>query len=229
MLSDLVWKFSRFARGKRAAIFRDHFEISKDTKLLDLGSENGQNVFNLLSGCDYDPKNIFIADIDPDALEQGHEDFGFSKVLIAENEPLPFPDKFFDIVFCSSVIEHVTIPKSQLWNVRSGREFRQRSLERQKEFAGEIARLGHGYFVQTPAKSFPIESHTWLPLMGYLPRRLFLPILSVTNRVWIKSAPPDFNLLTKSDMRYMFPDGTILDEGIIGITKSIMALRKADR
>ncbi len=225
MISGLVWKFSRFARGKRAAIFREHFKISKDTKLLDLGSENGQNVFNLLSGYDYDPSNIYIADIDPKALEQGHEKFGFSKVLIAENEPLPFADKFFDIVFCSSVIEHVTIPKAELWNVRSGREFRKRSLEHQKDFAAEISRLGARYFVQTPAKSFPIESHTWLPFMGYLPRRLFLPILSATNRVWVKAAPPDFNLLTKADMRSLFPDSTILNEKIFGLTKSIMALK----
>ena len=49
-----------------------------------------------------------------------------------------------------SVIEHVTLPKSEVWTTRSGKEFRERSLAHQRAFAREIQRVGRQFFVQTP-------------------------------------------------------------------------------
>ena len=57
---------------------------------------------------------------------------------------LPFADGEFDLVYCSSVIEHV--PPA-----------------RRAAFAAEIRRVGRGWFVQTPAWSFPLEPHSLLP------------------------------------------------------------------
>jgi SAM-dependent methyltransferase len=65
-------------------------------------------------------------------------------------EGLPFADHEFDLVYCSSVIEHV--PPS-----------------RRHAFAAEIRRVGRGWFVQTPAYSFPIEPHSLLPGAHWLP------------------------------------------------------------
>ncbi len=45
---------------------------------------------------------------------------------------LPFKDKSYDIVFSNSVIEHVG------------------NLEKQKQFADEVQRVGKSYFIQTP-------------------------------------------------------------------------------
>jgi hypothetical protein len=123
------------------------------------------------------------------------------------------------------VIEHVTLPKSELWACRDGRKFREASIERQRQFAAEIRRLGKRWFVQTPAASFPIESHTWLPFFGYLPRRALLPMLRVTNRFWIKGAEPDFNLLSPREMQELFPGGRLQREKKFGLTKSIMMVR----
>jgi SAM-dependent methyltransferase len=66
---------------------------------------------------------------------------------------LPFADDEFDLVYCSSVIEHV--PPA-----------------RRAAFAAEIRRVGRGWFVQTPAFSFPIEPHSLLPAAHWLPRSL---------------------------------------------------------
>jgi SAM-dependent methyltransferase len=57
---------------------------------------------------------------------------------------LPFADDEFDLVYCSSVIEHV-------------------APGRREAFAAELRRVGRGWFVQTPAFSFPIEPHSLLP------------------------------------------------------------------
>jgi SAM-dependent methyltransferase len=71
-------------------------------------------------------------------------------------EGLPFADGSFDLVYCSSVIEHVPPP-------------------RREAFAREARRVGRGWFVQTPAWSFPIEPHALLPLAHWLPPRLRRP------------------------------------------------------
>lgn len=224
-ISKIIWNFSAQARKKRAEIFRSYFSIDKNTKILDLGSENGTNIFNVLQETDYDPANIYIADINRNAIEEGKRSYGFNAVLIDETGKLPFPDKFFDIVFCSSVIEHVTIIKSDVWSWKNGAEFKRESMKRQKVFAEEIIRLGKQYFVQTPCKTFPVESHTWLPFVGYLPRNRFLPILKLSNKYWIKQAEPDFNLLGKDDMKLLFPNARIACEKKYGITKSVMAIK----
>ena len=66
------------------------------------------------------------------------------------SEGLPFGDEDFDLVYCSSVIEHVAPP-------------------RRAAFAAELRRVGRGWFVQTPARSFPIEPHSLLPAAHWLP------------------------------------------------------------
>lgn len=224
-ISKIIWNFSARARQKRAALFRSYFKIDAQTKILDLGSENGTNIFNVLKNTNYDPANVYIADINPQAIEYGRENYGFNPVLISENDKIPFPDKFFDIIYCSSVIEHVTISKTDIWKWTDGEKFKKASFERQKDFACEIIRLGKQYFVQTPCKTFPVESHTWLPLVGYLPRRSFLPVLKLSNRFWVKDAEPDFNLLGKSEMKQLFPDAEIVSENKFGLTKSVMAIK----
>src|SRR5437763_12390905 len=66
---------------------------------------------------------------------------------------LPFADGAFDLVYCSSVIEHV-------------------ARQRRAAFASELRRVGRGWFVQTPSRSFPIEPHSLLPGAHWLPPRL---------------------------------------------------------
>ncbi len=63
---------------------------------------------------------------------------------------LPFEDDAFDLAYSSSVIEHV--PKA-----------------RRAAFAAELHRVARGWFVQTPARSFPIEPHALLPFAHWLP------------------------------------------------------------
>lgn len=68
-------------------------------------------------------------------------------------EGLPFADGEFDLAYCSSVIEHVPPARRQA-------------------FASEVRRVARGWFVQTPALSFPIEPHSLLPAAHWLPRSL---------------------------------------------------------
>jgi hypothetical protein len=125
------------------------------------------------------------------------------------------------------VIEHVTVQKDAVWLLRSGRRFRTAAAERQSAFAEEIRRVGRQYWIQTPDRRFPIESHTWLPVVGWIPRRALLPLLRVTNVVWIKKTAPDWSLLGRSEMSRLFPDAAILEERVLGVPKSIIAVRQS--
>jgi SAM-dependent methyltransferase len=181
LIIKLFSAFSKNAREKRATVFRKSFLIDENTKILDLGSDTGSNIQAVLQGTPFNPKNIYIADINSSAIGKGANTYGFVPVLINESEQLPFDDGAFDIVYSSSVIEHVTVPKEHVWSLYSGKEFRDKSFNRQKVFANEIKRLGKQYFVQTPYKHFPIESHSWLPFFSWLPRRMQIPTLRITN------------------------------------------------
>ena len=226
VIKSYIEFISNRSRERRAELFKDNFLITCDTIILDLGSEKGTNIYRVLIGTDAINKNIYIADINPVLVNEGYVRYGYQPVVLQEDGSLPFDDGFFDIVFCSSVIEHVTLPKNKIWNILSEKKFKNESLRRQKEFAEEIRRVGKQYFVQTPYKYFPIESHTWLPLLGFLPRSLIVFTLRFTNLIWIKKTTPDWHLLSKSQMKYLFPDAQIIEEKICGLTKSIMAVRK---
>lgn len=223
-IKTIVRWFSKLARAKRAKIFRDSFFLDNNTRILDLGSENGSNINTILKGCGVHPENVYIADIKADLVTQGSKLFGFNPVIINEAEALPYPDGFFDIVYCSSVIEHVTVPKEKVWTLYSGSEFRTKSHRRQKEFANEIRRLGKQYFVQTPYRYFPLESHSWLPFVALLPRRILIPTLYFTNLFWVKKTNPDWHLLGRKEMSDLFGSSKIINEKIFGLTKSIMAV-----
>ncbi|MGH1366122.1 MAG: methyltransferase domain-containing protein [Calditrichia bacterium] len=222
---NLALKASKSFREKRIRIFSQHFDISSSTKILDLGSEYGSHIHSVISGTEILPQNVFIADISAEAVKKGQRLYGFTPVEITESGALPFEEHFFDIVYCSSVIEHVTVPKEQVWQIKSGKEFRERAFSRQQEFAREVRRLGKQYFVQTPYRNFIIESHTWLPFIAWLPRPVLIPVLRVVNSFWVKKTSPDWNLLDKKEMATLFPEGKVIEEKTAGLTKSLIAVK----
>lgn len=213
-------------RQRRAKIFRDNFDLTPETRVMDLGGWNGTYMHAILENSPVLPANVFVADISELAVNEAAARYGFTPVVIPEVGQLPFPDKFFDIVFCSSVIEHVTVPKEKVWTIVSGQCFRDAAKSHQNEFANEIRRLGKGYFVQAPYRWFPIETHSWLPFVSYLPRRFQVPLFKFTNLFWIKKTLPDWYLPTIEDMENYFPDASILREHALGMTKSLIAYRR---
>lgn len=223
-LLRLALTYSAHARARRAALFRSSFRIDANTRILDLGSETGAAIHAVLQGTDASPANVYIADISATQIREGASRFGYQPVVIDESGRLPFSDGFFDIVYCSSVIEHVTVPKDEVWKVKSGSEFRRRARQRQRRFANEIRRLGRQYYVQTPYRHFPLESHSWLPFVAWLPRRLQIPLLRLAGKVWIKRTTPDWHLLNRQEMVELFPEADIKIERSLGMTKSLMAI-----
>jgi hypothetical protein len=135
-------------------------------------------------------------------------------VVIADGCALPYEDGSFDLAHSNSVIEHLG------------------EWTRQCRFAAEIRRVARQFYVQTPARCFPIEAHTRFPWFQYLPG---------TARIWLFQHVPmgayprvsaerarDFHnelrLLSRRQIARLFPDATIRREQLFGLTKSYMAV-----
>lgn len=212
------------SRAKRARLFHSLFALGPESRVLDLGGGNGAYVHYLLADTPVAARNVFVADIDSDAVASAAATFGYRPVRLAEDGPLPFTDRHFDVVVCSSVLEHVTVPKEEIWRERSGGRFRERALVQQGRFAAELCRVARGYFVQVPYRGFPVETHTWLPFVGVMPRPVACRVIALANRAWIKRTIPDFYLPTAPEMRAFFPDGDLIRERCLGLTKSLIAV-----
>lgn len=121
-------------------------------------------------------------------------------LIVADvTEPLPFADDEFDLAYSSSVIEHLP-PET-----RAG-------------FAREVRRVARGYFVQTPAYGFPIEPHSLLPVVHWLPR-------SVQERTWrfgVSEEMEEVHLLRRRELDSLFP-GAVALERFGPLTKSWIA------
>jgi len=176
-------------------------------KILDLGGSDG-SVWDYLGERkkEYD---IYIADIDEEALMKAAER-GYKTIQLNEHGELPFTDKEFDVVFCNSMIEHYTIEKNKIWDINDDHIFDEESQHKQQFLANEIERVGKKYFVQTPHRNFPIESHTQFPFTAFLSRKNQLRLIKFLNKYWLKKTQPDWHLLGTKDAKKIFPNANIL-------------------
>lgn len=213
------------ARAGRATLFRTHFRFGLGSRVLDIGSGDGTTIAAVLQGAGVPPGNVYIANVNGELVDKGHRLYGFAPVVIPESGRLPFDDGFFDVVFCSSLIARVARPNDEVGEASTGPGLDGGADTCQTELAAEIRRLGRGYFVQVPNRWFPIESQTWLPFGGYLPRRVLIPLLRLMKRSRFKATSPDPRLLTVGQMRRLFPDARIVRERVLGMTKSIIAIK----
>jgi Methyltransferase domain len=130
----------------------------------------------------------------------------------ADATALPFPDRAFDIAFSNSVIEHLG------------------TWEKQQAFAREARRVAPKLWIQTPARSFPIEAHLLAPYIQYLPKNLQHRIVRWTPRGLLNPGivheiVDEVRLLTYQEVSNLFPDCRILREHFFGLTKSYIAVR----
>lgn len=189
-------------------LFRKSFVVAGETRILDLGGapetwrgrENGWHVI--------------LVNLDPRCLE------GDPESVVADALACPFADEEFDVVFSNSLIEHLS------------------TAERQEAFAAEVRRLSrNGYFVQTPNRLFPIEPHYLAPLVQFVPKRIRPAVVRwMTPWGWLTKPTrtrcinlcQEIRLLDARDMEQLFPDAEIVRERLFGVTKSLIAIRRAN-
>jgi hypothetical protein len=127
-----------------------------------------------------------------------------------------FDNNSFHIAHSNSVIEHVG------------------DWEHMVSFAKEVRRLAPNIFIQTPYFWFPIEPHFMCPFFHWLPRPVRISLVMqfpLGNHQRYKSIGEaaskleHYRLLDKKMLQCLFPDALIKHEKILGITKSLTAIR----
>ena len=121
-----------------------------------------------------------------------------------------------DFVFSNSTIEHVG------------------GHHRCLEFARSVHTIAPRHWIQTPYRYFPVEPHFVFPAFQFLPMELRRRIIAswplsharahggvIDDPVGVVAST---ELLGRTQLRYYFPESTILSERILGMTKSIIAV-----
>jgi hypothetical protein len=119
------------------------------------------------------------------------------------------PSDSFDIAFSNSVIEHVG------------------DKARRAAFAKQVRRLAPKFWVQTPAKYFPIEAHTGMPFWWYYPEDLRQALIKKWRRdlpLWTEMVEGT-TLVGRAELQHIFPEAVVSPERAFGIVKSYVAFR----
>ena len=186
---------SRLSLHVRRAMFQRFVALmapTPDSTVLDLGvtGETGSPDANYFEQW-YPHKNRIVCAGVEDASDLERRYPGTAFTRIRPHEPLPFADGQFDILFSNAVVEHAG------------------SRAQQRFFIREAVRVARRFFVTTPNRWFPVEMHTALPMLHYLPARVHRRVLSAIGmKYW--ATEDHLNLLDARSLRDLFPsDGNV--------------------
>ena len=184
-LADAV---SLRSRKRKFRLFLDELQPTADTTVLDVGADelafgegDGCGTLNFFEELYPWPERITALGLQDGAA------FGarYPQIRYVQGDAcaLPFADGDFDIVFSNAVIEHV-----------GGRE-------RQRRLVSEALRVGRRVFLTTPNRLFPLEVHTRLPFVHWLPDRLSHRVYDLVG----KGSAKELRLLSPRAFESLFP------------------------
>ena len=206
-LTERVTARSRF---RRYELFMAQMQPQADESILDVGiTDSAWRSGNPLEARYPYPSRITAVSLqEAPSFRAEHPQVA---VVIADGRALPFPDDAFDIGFSNAVIEHVG------------------SRQEQRRFVAELVRTCRRVMIATPNAAFPIDPHTLLPIVHWLPRGVRHRLLHATgNGKWVSEER--LNPLAAGQLRSLFPLDVpvrIVRQRLMGLTTVLLAV--ADR
>ena len=175
-MRKLANTISSFNRVRKFNYFLEKFKPKPTDSILDVGFADVEysNVDNYLEK-NYPYKSQITA-LGISGSEHFSKLYPDVKIILYDGKHFPFEDKSFDIGWSNAVIEHVGNQDAQLL------------------FLQELLRTCKQFIFTTPNRYFPIEFHTRIPILHWLPKSVFDSVLLHTK---FKYAAGDYmNLLT---------------------------------
>ena len=155
MLRRVASRVSMRSRERKLQLFLDLLQPGPETTVVDVGVTDApfgagstDNFFEALY-----PWPEQITGVGRTELERFVAAFPEVRAVRADGRELPFANGEFDLGFSNAVVEHVA----------GGREG-------QRQFVHELCRVARRVFVTTPNRRFPLEVHTLLPFVHWLPK-----------------------------------------------------------
>ncbi len=187
--SNISHNLSRRSREFKLKIIREIISKSKAKSILDIGvGVEWQGAQNTLHEA-FSQGTIDIAQLVACGIEDLGElrtKYNKSRFVYGNGFALPFATNSFDIAYSNAVIEHVF------------------PIDKRKHFIREMLRVARGVFITTPNKWFPIEVHSRLPFVHWLPadlNNLTLQVVGLSNL----SRGSYFEPLSIADLLSYFP------------------------
>lgn len=187
----MVGIIERVSDNMRRKMF-DRFmkEMAPDsaTTIIDVGVTNDQRLDSNFFERLYPHKSSLTAV----GMEDAHfleDQYPGLKFVQADGLKLPFADKSFDLAVSFAVIEHVG------------------NTDRQRAFLKELCRVGKKVCLTMPNRWYPIEFHTVLPLVHWLPPEQFRSILRLLGKPFF-AQEEHLNLLGGQDLLQLVEPGT---------------------
>ena len=186
----LAVRIATHARRRMFNVFMEEFSPTAHDEVLDLGvtSDASYASSNYLEAWYPYRDRIVAAGIDAQAIvvEERYPGVRFQH---ADACDLPFADDAFDLVHSAAVIEHVG------------------SRARQARMIAECTRVARrGLCITTPNRWYPVELHTQLPFMHWLPPTAYRRVLAAIGQKEL-ALEENLNLLTARALLASCPAG----------------------
>tara|TARA_B100001057_G_scaffold448846_1_gene489529 strand:+ start:787 stop:1485 length:699 start_codon:yes stop_codon:yes gene_type:complete len=181
-LYKIFQKITVNARNEFFNLFLINNAYSDNKIVIDIGTTPSvdieQNIF--LKNTKNNPNITCLSNQDCEILKKKYKNI--KNILVGDGKNTTFCDNSFDIVHSNATIEHVG------------------SFENQVSFVREMLRISkESIFIQTPNRFYPIDFHTILPIIHWLPKNLHRKILKFLNLDFY-SKEENLNLLSKKDI-----------------------------
>jgi SAM-dependent methyltransferase len=214
--SALVRFKSKVSLGARRAMFdafAREFRPGPDDTVIDVGVTPDQTLVDSNAFEQFYPYTHRITATsfeDASGLEKKFPGLTFVRT---SGETLPFADGTFTLAYSSAVLEHVG------------------DFAAQQAFVREIMRVADAFFIAVPNRWFPLELHTFIPLIHWLPKRWHRALLAWLGKdFWAQEK--NLNLVGPGELRAVFPpevDVRIHRHRLLGLTSNIVAYGRSVR
>ncbi len=179
--------------------------MARPLRIVDLGGAAG--FWEHRGWADRDDVEITTVNHDPGG--DGHD--GIRAIAGDVTDLGHLADDSFDVAFSNSVIEHLYTP------------------DRQAVMAGQLRRLAPAFWLQTPNYWFPMEPHFHVVGWQWMPIAVRKTVIRNRRCGWrgpchdaesADAAVREVRLMTRGQLRRLFPDAVISPERFGGLVKS---------